>query len=115
CALEHSGERRERRVMRVLAGRSRPDRPREMSAPGSAPPRRARGVLRRVGVGLAIALIAGLLVFAVSRLDLHRIGHELVTASPGWIALALVLMGLSLVLRSVSWQQTLRAALPEAP
>ena len=47
-----------------------------MSAPESAPPRRARGVLRRVGVGLAIALIAGLLVFAVSRLDLHRIGHE---------------------------------------
>jgi phosphatidylinositol alpha-mannosyltransferase len=65
-----------------------------------------------VGVGL---LAAGLLVFAISRLDFHRIGHALVTASPGWIALALLLMALSLVLRSVSWQQTLRAALPQTP
>jgi phosphatidyl-myo-inositol alpha-mannosyltransferase len=65
-----------------------------------------------VGVGL---LAAGLLAFAISRLDFHRIGHALVTASPGWIALALLLMALSLVLRSVSWQQTLRAALPQTP
>ena len=74
-------------------------------------PRRIR---RRVGV-LAAIVFAGLLVFALSRLDLPRIGHALVTASPGWVALALVLMALSLLLRSVSWQQTLRAALPEEP
>jgi phosphatidylinositol alpha-mannosyltransferase len=37
----------------------------------------------------------------------------LITAKPGWVALALVLMGSSLFLRSISWQQTLRAALPE--
>jgi phosphatidylinositol alpha-mannosyltransferase len=37
----------------------------------------------------------------------------LITATPGWVALALVLMGSSLFLRSISWQQTLRAALPE--
>ena len=63
-----------------------------------------------LAVGL---LVAGLLAFAISRLDFHRIGHALVTASPGWIALALLLMALSLVLRAVSWQQTLRAALPQ--
>jgi phosphatidyl-myo-inositol alpha-mannosyltransferase len=65
-----------------------------------------------VAVGL---LVAGLLAFAISRLDFHRIGHALVTASPGWIALALLLMALSLVLRAVSWQQALRAALPLTP
>jgi phosphatidylinositol alpha-mannosyltransferase len=58
-------------------------------------------------------LVAGLVAFALSRLGLHRIGHALITATPGWVALALVLMGSSLFLRSISWQQTLRAALPD--
>ncbi len=61
---------------------------------------------------LAVLVVAGLVVFAVLRLNLHRIGHALITASPGWIVLALALMGASLVLRSISWHQTLRAALP---
>jgi phosphatidyl-myo-inositol alpha-mannosyltransferase len=60
-------------------------------------------------------LVAGLVVFALSRLGLHRIGHALVTATPGWIVLAVVLMALSLLLRSVAWYATLRAALPETP
>jgi phosphatidylinositol alpha-mannosyltransferase len=60
-------------------------------------------------------LLAALLAFALSRLDLHRIGHDLITATPGWIALALLLMAASLVLRSISWHQTLRAALPDTP
>ena len=60
----------------------------------------------------ALAMIA-LVAFAVSQLDVHRIGHALITASPGWIALALVLMGSSLLLRAVSWHQTLHAALPD--
>jgi len=71
--------------------------------------------LRRVVAVLAVLALAGLIVFAVTRLDLRRIGHELITASPGWIALALALMALSLVMRSISWQQTLRAALPDTP
>ena len=86
------------------------------SAPGmpkNLPPRR-RGRGRRRAAGVAVALaVAGLVVFALSRLDLHRIVHDLFTASPGWVALALLLMALSLLLRSVSWQQTLRAALPD--
>ncbi len=80
---------------------------RQSRLPSSA---RARAV-----VLLAAILLAGLVVFALSRLELQRAGHALVTASPGWIALALVLMALSLLLRSVSWQQTLRAALPDTP
>ncbi len=58
-------------------------------------------------------MLAGLVAFALSRLDLPRIGHALITATPGWIALAFVLMACSLVLRSISWHQTLRAALPD--
>jgi phosphatidylinositol alpha-mannosyltransferase len=65
---------------------------------------------------LALALVlAGLVVFAVSRLDLHGIGHALATANPGWIALGVVLMMFSLFLRASSWHQTLRAALPDTP
>jgi phosphatidylinositol alpha-mannosyltransferase len=79
------------------------------------PTRRRWGARRRVAiVALALAL-AGLVVFAVSRLDLHGIGHALATARLGWIALAVVLMMLSLFLRACSWHQALRAALPDTP
>src|ERR1035437_789451 len=78
------------------------------------PPIRARRVLlRRSAFALAALLVIGLLVFALLRLDLHQIGHALITASPGWIVLALALMALSLLLRAASWHETLRAALPE--
>lgn len=73
----------------------------------------ARGRRRRRLGALAFALlVAGLIVFGLTRLNLSRIGHDLVTASPGWIVLAIFLMGASLLLRSVSWHQVLSAALP---
>ena len=78
--------------------------------PPKAPRRRAR---RRLSIILTAIVLAGLVAFALSRLDLPRIGHALITATPGWIALAFVLMACSLVLRSISWHQTLRAALPD--
>ena len=78
------------------------------------PPSRVRRVrLRHAGIVVGAVLAAGLVAFALLRLDLHRVGHALITASPGWIVLALALMALSLVLRSLSWHQTLRAALPD--
>ncbi len=67
----------------------------------------------RVGVLAAVIVLVALVVFALSRLELHRIGHALITATPGWIVLALALMALSLLLRSASWLAVLRAALPE--
>jgi phosphatidyl-myo-inositol alpha-mannosyltransferase len=79
---------------------------------GSDNDRPARRGLRRAGLLVAAVLVVGLLAFALSRLGLHRIGHALITASPAWVALALALMGLSLVLRSISWHAMLRAALP---
>ncbi len=86
-----------------------------MGASETSPTRVRRALLRRTALALAALLAAGLVVFALLRLDLSRVGHVLITATPGWIVLALALMALSLVLRSVSWHQTLRAALPDTP
>jgi phosphatidylinositol alpha-mannosyltransferase len=84
-----------------------------MGAPENPPLGRRRVGMRRLGILVAVALVGGLVVFALSQLNLSRVGHALVTASPGWIVLALALMGLSLVMRSISWHQVLRAALPD--
>src|SRR4029077_1795137 len=93
-----------------LESTRRPDRPRHMGAPENPTlPRRHVG-LRRLGVLVVALLVAGVVALAISQLHLHRVGHALITASPGWIVLALVLMGLSLVLRSISWYATLLAA-----
>jgi phosphatidylinositol alpha-mannosyltransferase len=81
--------------------------------PKKRPPRRRTLSLRHAALPLAVLLVAGIVVFALLELDLHRIGHDLVNADRGWLALALLLMALSLLLRAVSWQQTLRAALPD--
>jgi phosphatidyl-myo-inositol alpha-mannosyltransferase len=67
---------------------------------------------RRAGIAIATALLVALVAFGVSRLNLPHVGHALISASPGWIVLALALMTLSLLLRAVSWHETLRAALP---
>ncbi len=72
------------------------------------------GHRRKIWIALLAVAVAGLVAFALSRLNLSRAGHALITATPGWIALSLLLMGASLVLRSVSWQQVLRAALPDS-
>jgi len=68
---------------------------------------------RRAALLLATVVFGALFAFALSRVNLPRIGHALITATPGWVALSFLLMAASLVLRSVSWDQTLRAALPD--
>jgi len=85
-----------------------------MSIAENRPTRRRSRIGRRASV-IVVILLAGLIAFALSRLELHRIDHALITATPGWVALALVLMACSLLLRSASWQQMLRAAMPETP
>jgi phosphatidylinositol alpha-mannosyltransferase len=86
-----------------------------MGTPENPTRRRRWGARRRTGVLVLAVALAGLVVFAISRLDLHGIGHALTTAKPGWIALAVLLMMLSLFMRACSWHQALRAALPETP
>ncbi len=77
-----------------------------------APPRRHRNA-QRTGLIAAALTLAALLLYALSRLNLPRVGHALISASPGWLALSLALMMLSLIARSVSWHAILRAALPD--
>jgi phosphatidylinositol alpha-mannosyltransferase len=86
-----------------------------MVAPENASVRSRRPGLRHLAIAVAVLVLAGLVAFALSRLELQRVGHSLVTASPGWIVLALVLMSLAMLMRSVSWHETLRAALPDTP
>jgi phosphatidylinositol alpha-mannosyltransferase len=86
-----------------------------MGTPENPPVQRRRSGSKRASIALAAILLAALLAFGISRLNLPRVGHALITATPGWIALAFLLMATSLVLRSISWQQTLRAALPDNP
>jgi phosphatidylinositol alpha-mannosyltransferase len=86
-----------------------------MGAPENVPLRTRRPGLRHLVIAVAVLLLAALVVFALSRLELQRAGHALVTASAGWIVLALVLMSLAMLMRAISWHQTLRAALPETP
>jgi phosphatidyl-myo-inositol alpha-mannosyltransferase len=61
---------------------------------------------------ILLLIAAGVVAAAVSSLDLDKVGNALVSAQPGWIAAALVLMMSSLVARSVSWREVLLAALP---
>ena len=66
-------------------------------------------------MAVTLALLAAAIAFGISSLDLPRIGEALVDASPGWILAAIALMATSLLFRSASWHQTLRAALPDTP
>ncbi len=70
---------------------------------------------RHAATAIAVVVFGAALVFALMSLGLHRIGAALAAAQPGWIALALALMALSLLLRAVSWHEVLRAALPDVP
>ncbi len=79
----------------------------------SSPPNRHRNA-RRAGVVMAALLLAAVLALALTRLNLPHVAHALLSASPGWLLLALVLMMLSLLARAASWRATLLAALPDA-
>ena len=72
-------------------------------------------IARRVLLVALVLVLAALLAFAVSRLNLPHIANALISASPGWIVAAFALMMLSLLLRALSWRAVLRAALPRTP
>jgi phosphatidylinositol alpha-mannosyltransferase len=75
--------------------------------------RRVIPARRAGGVAVLLALVGGLLAFALTQTHLHRVAHALLTASPGWVVLAVGLMAISLVMRSVSWRFVLQAALAD--
>jgi phosphatidylinositol alpha-mannosyltransferase len=84
-----------------------------MGASENPPTPTRRTGRRRLALAVTAVVVAGVIVFALSRLNLPRVGHALITATPGWIALAFLLMALSLLMRSISWHAVLRAALPD--
>ncbi len=92
--------------------------PRRLPTLEPAPPsRRRRGlaIARRIAVVAATALVALLSLVALRRIGVDRVGASLIGSSPSWVLAGLALMGLSMVLRAVSWHAILRAALPDAP
>ena len=70
---------------------------------------------KHLALPAALVLAAGLVVLALSRLDLRSVGHSLASANVGWVLAALALMSASLALRAVSWQETLKAAIVDFP
>lgn len=86
-----------------------------MPSPSAARRRRLPRPGRRFGIAILALVLAGVLAAAVSSLQLDKIGHALINAKPQWLAAALIVMMTSLFARSVSWRQTLLAALPGAP
>jgi phosphatidylinositol alpha-mannosyltransferase len=83
-----------------------------MPTPRQGEPARQLSVAKRAALLVVALVFVGLLAFGISRLNFHRFSHALFTATPGWIVLACALMALSLLMRSVSWHEVLRAALP---
>ncbi len=73
----------------------------------------ARRWARHLAFPVVIAIVVGLVILAISQLNLHSVGHTLASARVGWVLAALALMGSSLVLRAASWHQTLEAAIPD--
>jgi phosphatidylinositol alpha-mannosyltransferase len=79
----------------------------------SLPEPHRRRASKRLSVAVVLILLAAVLAFALTRLNLSRAAHDLFSASPGWLVLALALMMLSLLARSLSWHATLLAAFHE--
>jgi phosphatidyl-myo-inositol alpha-mannosyltransferase len=61
-------------------------------------------------VGLILAGGAGLAAFALTRLNLSRSLHALANVRPGFVALTLVLLAVSLIARAECWYVILRGA-----
>lgn len=68
---------------------------------------------RRLGLIAAAAVLVGVLAFGLANLGVPKVLHTLASANLAWVAAALALMMLSLLMRAVSWKEVLLAALPE--
>ncbi len=68
---------------------------------------------RRAGIAIFVLLVLGVLAAAISSLELSKVGNALVSARLEWLAAALAVMMSSLLGRSLSWFEVLRAAIPD--
>ncbi len=60
-----------------------------------------------------VAVVAGLIVLAIDKLNPSQVGSRLEHTELGWAFLALALMAIAFVARGESWFAVIRAALPE--
>jgi phosphatidyl-myo-inositol alpha-mannosyltransferase len=102
----------------IVAADGGPRRPaRRLKSLDPEPAREAlRGsTARRVGLGVAALVGAGLTAIAANRIGLDRVLENIVRSDAGWVLMATGLMMISMLLRAVSWLQIARSALPRSP
>jgi phosphatidyl-myo-inositol alpha-mannosyltransferase len=73
---------------------------------------RSRRLGRKLSAGAASIIGLGLAALALHHLGLHRVTAGIARSNPSWVAVSLVLMAAAMLLRAVSWQAILTAALP---
>jgi phosphatidylinositol alpha-mannosyltransferase len=76
---------------------------------------RRRRAARRVGLGVAGALGAGLSLLAAQKVGVDNVVASIVRSDLTWVLVACALMALSLFFRAASWYGIVRAALPNRP
>ena len=79
----------------------------QLSSPRSRHP---RWRMRSVAVSVILAGGAGLAALALTRLDLARSLHALTNVAPGFVALTIALLSVSLLARAEGWYAILRGA-----
>jgi len=74
-----------------------------------------RRAARRIGLGVAGALGAGLTLLAAQKVGVDNVVASIVRSDLTWVLVACALMALSLFFRAASWYGIVRAALPNRP
>jgi phosphatidyl-myo-inositol alpha-mannosyltransferase len=113
-----AGERLARRAG-LAPGDGGPRRPpRRLRTLDPAPARqgaRRHRVARRLGLGLAAVIGAGLTALAANRIGFDAVVASAVRSNEAWVLVATGLMMASLFLRAASWYAIARSALPRRP
>jgi phosphatidylinositol alpha-mannosyltransferase len=90
--------------------------PTRVLRPASPERHRAPSTRRRLAaLVVGVAVLAGLVVLALSRIDLAQVGGALRRVNAGWVAVGAVLMVGTFAARSESWYAAIRAAFPDIP
>jgi phosphatidylinositol alpha-mannosyltransferase len=72
-------------------------------------------VARRIGLGVAGIVGAGLTALAAQRIGVQNVVSSIVRSDTGWVLIATALMMASMLMRAASWFAIARAALPRSP
>jgi phosphatidylinositol alpha-mannosyltransferase len=84
-------------------------------APAAGGAERRHRLARRLGLGVAALLGAGLTAIAAKKIGADSVVHSIVRSDATWVMLAIALMCASLFLRAASWYSIARSALPRRP